>query len=164
MQQRLRAEWTGRTMGGSLQSVNLRIAVLWLLPMLAAGCAGAPPPPASPPAAPVVAAPSGPVAVDGTYRGHKQMERGAAGPGVLCGSFDPFVVTVTNRAFRYVLNQPEVPYQPTRTFSVTIDTDGNFRGTDGPAYITGNAGGGTMQGEISGDACGYVFQANQPGQ
>ncbi len=137
---------------------------MWLLPVLGAGCASSATPPAPVVATPVVAAPSGPIAVDGTYQGHKQVERGAAGPGVLCGSFDPFTATVTNRAFHYVLNQPEVPYQSTRAFDVTIDADGNFKAINGPTYIAGNAGGGTMQGEISGDACGYVFQANMPGQ
>jgi len=129
---------------------------------LAAGCAGKPPPP--PPPAPAVAAPAGPAAVDGTYQGMKQLVRGGDGPGMLCGQMDPFAVTVAGRAFRYVLNQPEVPYQPTRTFDVTIDADGNFKATNGPAYITGSAGGGTMQGQLSGDACGYVFQANRLGQ
>jgi hypothetical protein len=130
--------------------------------LLAAGCATdrAPPPPI---AAPAATAPAGPVAVDGTYVGTRQLIRGGNGPGILCGQLDPFTVTVQGRAFRYVLNQPEVPYQPTRTFTVAIAADGSFRTVDGPAYMNGNAGGGTMQGNLSGDACGYVFQADRQG-
>jgi hypothetical protein len=144
------------------RSGSLRIAGLLLLPLALACCGGdrAPPPP---PPAPVAAAPSGPIAVDGTYQGNRQLVRGGDGPGMLCGQIDGFSTTVTNRRFHYVLNQPELPYQPTRAFDVAIDADGGFRATNGPAYINGNAGGGTMQGEVSGDACGYVFQADRQG-
>jgi hypothetical protein len=135
---------------GSLRSACLGIA--WAL--LAAGCADKPPPPPPAPAAPL-----GPVAVDGTYQGTRQLVRGGDGPGVLCGQLDPFTVVVAGRSFQYVLHQPEVQYQPTRTFNVTIAADGTFRAVDGPAYMDGAAGGGTMQGEVAGDACGYVFQA-----
>jgi hypothetical protein len=141
---------------GSLRSACLGIA--GSLPLLAAGCAGTSPPP---PPAPVAAAPAGPVSVDGVYQGSRQLVRGGDGPGVLCGQIDPFSVTVAGRAFQYVLHQPEVAYQPTRTFNVTINADGTFRSVDGPAYLDGSAGGGTMQGEVSGDACGYVFQADR---
>jgi hypothetical protein len=140
---------------GSLRSASLRIA--WILPLLAAGCAAKPPPPP----APVVAAPVGPVSVDGIYQGNRQLVRGRNGPGILCGQIDPLTLTVKGRAFQYVLHQPEVQYQPTRTFNVTINDDGTFRAVDGPAYMDGAAGGGTMQGEVSGDACGYVFQADR---
>ncbi len=139
----------------SLRSASLRIA--WILPLLAAGCAAKPPPPP----APVVAAPVGPVSVDGIYQGNRQLVRGGNGPGTLCGQIDPLTLTVKGRAFQYVLRQPEVQYQPTRTFNVTINDDGTFRAVDGPAYMDGAAGGGTMQGEVSGDACGYVFQADR---
>jgi hypothetical protein len=141
---------------GSLRSACLRVA--WVLPLLAAGCAANPPPP--PPAA-TVAAPLGPVSVDGTYQGNRQLVRGGDGPGILCGQIDPLTIKVTGRAFQYVLQQPELQYQPTRTFNVTINDDGTFRAVDGPAYMDGAAGGGTMQGEVSGDACGYVFQADR---
>jgi hypothetical protein len=147
-------------MAGMLRCAKIRIAALLLLPALAAGCADRAPPP--PP--PVAVAPSGPIAVDGVYQGRRQLVRGGSGVGLLCGTTDPFAVTVTGRAFQYVLRQPEVAYQPTRTFNATIDDDGGFKATDGPAYINGTVGGGAMQGELSGDACGYVFQANRQGQ
>jgi hypothetical protein len=140
---------------GSLRSALLGLACMAAL----AGCADRAPPP--PPPAAVAPPPTGPVAVDGFYVGTRQLVRGGDGPGVLCGSLDPFTVTVSGRTFRYVLRQPEVPYTPTRTFAVTIDQDGAFRAVDGPAYIVGSAGGDAMQGEISGDACGYVFQADR---
>jgi hypothetical protein len=162
MQQRLKPERTGRDMVVSLRSARLRIAGAMLLPLLAAACAGQAPPPPTP--GPVVTAPAGPVAVDGTYVGTKQLVRGGDGPGLLCGSMDPLTVTVVNRAFHYVLNQPELPYQPTRAFDATIDADGSFRAVNGPAYMTGSVGAGNMQGQISGDACGYVFQASRQGQ
>ncbi len=140
------------------------VAIAWLLlPLLSAGCAPerAPPPPAP---APIAAAPPGPVAVDGVYQGTKQLERGGDGPGLLCGKLDPFSVTVTGRRFHYVLQQPEVAFQPTRSFDVTIAADGSFRAVDGPTYMAGSAGGGTMQGQLSGDACGYAFEADRQGQ
>ena len=142
-------------MTGSLRSACLGIASG--LTLLAAGCADKAPPP--PPQAP--AAPLGPVSVDGTYQGSRQLVRGGVGPGVLCGQIDPFSLVVMGRAFQYVLHQPEVEFQPTRTFNVTINADGTFRAVDGPAYMDGAAGGGTIQGEISGDACGYVFQGGR---
>ncbi len=148
-------------MRGSRRSARLRIAGSVLLTLLAAGCANRSPPPPDAQAAPLATAPSGPVSVDGTYDGTKQKVRGGDGPGLLCGQLDPFSVTVTNRSFQYVLQQPEVPFQPTRTFDVTIQPDGSFMASSGPTYIDGSAGGGAMQGEISGDACGYVFNANR---
>jgi hypothetical protein len=148
---------------GSQRFAALRILGFLLLPALAAGCGGkAPPPPSA--TGPATALPAGPVAVDGTYQGTKVLVRGDGGPGLLCGSLDPFSVTVAGRAFHYVLHQPEIPYQATRVFAVTIDTDGAFKATDGPTYIAGNAGGGTMQGEVSGDVCGYTFEADRLGQ
>ncbi len=147
----------GWPMPGTLRCATLSIVAIGLL----AGCADRAPPPPPPP---VAAAPSGPVAVDGVYRGSRQLVRGGSGVGLLCGTSDPFTLTVTNRAFQYVLRQPEVAYQQTRTFNATIDADGNFKAVDGPAYIDGTAGGGSIQGEISGDACGYVFQADRQGQ
>ena len=142
-----------------LRTAGLKTAGTVLIALLGVGCTErAPPPPllASP-------APAGPVAVDGTYLGSKQLVRGGNGPGILCGTGDPVTIKVVNRAFRYVLNQPEVPYQPTRTFDAAIDDAGVFGTGEGAAYMRGQASGGHMQGEISGDACGYIFQADLPG-
>jgi hypothetical protein len=139
-----------------------RPALLALACALAvAGCADrAPPPPAAAqPAAPVVA---GPVPVDGTYGGSKQVIASNDGPGVLCGTDDPFRLVVAGRTFHYVLQQPETPYQPTRSFDATIAPDGSFSVLAGPAGMRGTVSrGGHMQGEIDGDACSYLFQADR---
>ncbi len=72
-------------------------------------------------------------------------------------------VVVRNRAFHYVLNQPQVEWQPVRTFDVAIGADGAFLAQSGTALVSGRVGGGHMQGEIIGDACGFQFQADKSG-
>jgi hypothetical protein len=149
---------------GGVRLRLLRKAPSWLCGLsLLAACAG-PSPRAAPGAAglPTAASPpmAGPVTVDGTYRGTRQFVS-ASNAGVLCGTSDDITVTVTGRAFRYVLNQPEVPYRPTRVFDATIDQDGFFSAGSGAAFMRGQVGGGHMQGSLSGDACLYQFQADR---
>lgn len=123
-----------------------------------AACAD-PPPPASQDS--VSAPPLGRAgAVDGAYNGIMRLTTGDA---VVCGTLDTFTVTVSGRAFRYVLNQPQVPWQPRRTFEVTIAQDGAFRSEVGPAYMVGSISQGHMQGQLVGDSCGFVFEADSTG-
>jgi hypothetical protein len=70
---------------------------------------------------------------------------------------------VVNNAFRYTLNQPQVVWQPVRTFTIAIAPDGSFEGQSGTASIHGRVGGGHMQGSINGDACGFAFEADSSG-
>ena len=119
-----------------------------------AACADQAPPPL--PAPPLARG----VGVDGAYNGIMRLTTGDV---VACGTQDVFNLTVRGRAFRYVLEQPQVPWQQQRVFEVTITEDGSFRNDVGPAYIIGTVSQGHMQGQIVGDACGYVFEADTTG-
>jgi hypothetical protein len=120
------------------------------------GCSDGDPPVAS------AATPTQPrvVGVNGTYNGLMQLTSGSA---VACGSSDIFSVVVQNNAFRFVLNQPQVPWQPQRVFATTIAPDGSFLAGTDAAYIRGTASNGRMQGQIVGDACQFQFEANSDG-
>jgi hypothetical protein len=101
-----------------------------------------------------------PTSINGNYNGVKQLVTGAA---MSCGTQDIFTLQVRNRAFHYVLNQPEVPWRQSVTFDVVITPDGSFHAGSGAAYIDGKASQGHMQGQIVGDACGYQFEADNVG-
>jgi hypothetical protein len=126
--------------------------------MAAAGCTSAPPPPPAAPTA--VVPPSRPVSVNGTYNGITQLVRGAA---MSCGTQDMLTLRVVDNAFGYTLNQPQVTWQPARSFNVVIAPDGSFQAQSGSAYIRGTVSGGHMAGDIVGDACGYHFEADSSG-
>jgi hypothetical protein len=128
------------------------------LGVLLASCSTPPPPPPPPPV--VAGPPLKPAPIDGTYDGIRSVIRGG---NVSCGTQDPITLHVANHAFHYVLNQPGIPWQPTRVFDVTIAPDGSFQTQAGTAYMRGLVGGGHMQGEISGDACAYAFEADSSG-
>lgn len=100
------------------------------------------------------------VPIDGSYNGVAQLTSGAA---TSCGTQDIVTLQVQNRAFHYVINQPQVPWQPQRSFEVVIASDGSFQAQAGPAYIRGQVSQGHMQGQIVGDACGYQFEADNSG-
>lgn len=147
-----------------IQRLPAPSAVRRLLPQVAAlalcatagGCAS------QPPASPPTPQPAGPVSFNGTYNGLMQLER-SNGPGVLCGTQDTASITVAANAFHYVLNQPQVRWQPIRAFDVVIAPDGSFQAQSGAATIRGRVGGGHMQGMIAGDACTYQFEADRSG-
>ena len=61
------------------------------------------------------------------------------------------------------LNQPQVSWQPQRSFDVVIAPDGSFQVQSGPAYIRGQVSQGHMQGQIVGDVCSYQFEADNSG-
>ena len=100
------------------------------------------------------------IPIDGSYNGLAQLVSRAA---MSCGTQDMMSLEVKGRAFRYVLNQAQVPWQPQRSFVVVIAQDGSFQGQSGPAYIRGQVNQGHMQGQIVGDACGYRFEADRSG-
>jgi hypothetical protein len=125
---------------------------------LVVGCAVPPQPPQT-----AIAAASPParvVPIDGSYNGIAQLVSGAAAS---CGTQDPLNLQVRNGAFHYVLNQPQVPWQPRRSFDVVIAPDGSFQAQSGPASISGQVSQGHMHGQIVGDACGYQFEADNSG-
>lgn len=134
----------------------LRRCSLLTLAILAA-CATPPP---TPPIAVVAAPPVPPTPVNGTYNGIMQLRRG---PAISCGDQDLLTLSVANNAFSYTLNQPQVPWQPVRSFSVAITTDGSFQAQSGAASISGSVSAGHMSGDIIGDACGYHFEADRSG-
>jgi hypothetical protein len=116
--------------------------------------------PAQPPQTAIAPTPARVVPIDGSYNGIAQLVSGAA---VSCGTQDAVNLQVQNSAFRYVLNQPQVPWQPRRTFDVVIASDGSFQAQSGPASISGQVSQGHMHGQIVGDACGYQFEADNSG-
>lgn len=132
-----------------------RISAVGLVACLA-GCSGDTSPPPPLPSPPLARAST----VNGTYNGLMQVVSGAP---ISCGSSDMFRVTVQNRTFRYVLNQPQVPWQTQRVFTATIAPDGSFRSGSDAAYIAGTASQGHMQGQIVGDACQFQFEADSDG-
>jgi hypothetical protein len=122
------------------------------------GCSGSG---ASDPAAPSINPPSAlPVSIDGNYNGVMQLVTGGA---ISCGTQDTLGLQVRNRAFRYVLDQPQVPWRRSVTFDVVIAPDGTFHAGSGAAYIDGKAVQGHMQGQIVGDSCGFEFEADNTG-
>ncbi len=126
--------------------------------MAAAGCTSTP---QSPPVAPMAATkPIRPASVNGTYNGITQLVRGAA---MSCGTQDMLTLRVVDNSFGYTLNQPQVTWQPVRSFNVVIAPDGTFQAQSGTAYIRGTVSGGHMAGDIVGDACGYHFEADNSG-
>ena len=125
--------------------------------MAAAGCTSTPPPPLAPVA---VLQPARPVLVNGTFNGITQLVQGAA---MSCGTQDALTLRVVDNAFGYTLNQPEVVWQPVRSFSVVIASDGSFQANSGAAYIRGTVSGTHMAGDIVGDACNYHFEADSSG-
>jgi len=98
--------------------------------------------------------------VNGTYNGLMQLVSGSP---ISCGTSDEFTLQVQNKAFRYVLNQPQVAWQPQRVFAATIAPDGSFRAGSDVAYISGTVSQGHMQGQIVGDACQFQFEADSDG-
>jgi hypothetical protein len=123
------------------------------------GCSASSAPPALP-QPPVQAAPIGPVSFDGVYNGTTQL---ISGSNLSCGSQDPLTFRVVDDAFSYTLNQPQVVWQPVRSFDVAIAHDGSFQSQSGTASIQGRVSGGHMQGQIVGDACGFAFEADRSG-
>jgi len=105
-------------------------------------------------------APARAASVNGTYNGLMQL---VSGPPIACGTSNAFALVVQNNAFRYVLNQPQVPWQPQRTFAAVIAPDGSFRSGTDAAYISGTVRQGHMQGQIVGDSCQFQFEADSTG-
>jgi hypothetical protein len=138
---------------------TLRLAIVAITACMAAtGCTS---PTAPPPVAPAaVQQPSRPVSVNGIYNGVTQLVEGAA---MSCGTQDILTLRVVDNAFDYTLNQPQVPWQPARSFHVPIRSDGSFQSQSGAAFIRGTVSNGHMAGDIVGDACSYHFEADSSG-
>jgi hypothetical protein len=132
-------------------------AITWLAVGLT-GCADrapAPPPPVA-----TAPPPAHAVSIDGTYNGLMQLTSGMP---TACGTSNVFALVVQGHAFRYVLDQPEVPWQPQRVFTASILPDGSFQAGTGVAYMRGTLSQGHMQGQIVGDACQFQFEADSVG-
>jgi hypothetical protein len=132
----------------------IRTRRFWLATLLVSSCSS--PPPAPPPIPPI----SGPQPIDGTYHGLTQTIRGSA---MNCGNQDEFAVTVTNHTINFNLPQPQAEWKPVVPFSAVIGPDGSFNAQSGTSYLRGTLSNGHMQGEISGDICGFAFNADRDG-
>ena len=121
-----------------------------------AGCASQSAPPPVPPIAPI----SGPQPVDGTYHGLAQLIRGTE---MNCGNMDEFSWQVVNHTISFKLPQPQADWKPVVTFSAPIQADGSFDAESGTSYLRGTLSNGHMQGEVSGDICGFSFNADRDG-
>jgi hypothetical protein len=145
---------------GWVRSMRVQHATLLsgaLLVLALAGCQGNS---TAGPSTPVVALAPGLVIANGSYDGVTTL---ASGPSDTCGDSDNISFSVTNNRFTYTLNQPQVDWQPTRVFNVTIQSSGAFRATAGTASIQGKAVGHHMSGDIVGDACSFHFEADSQG-
>lgn len=120
-----------------------------------AGCSSPSEPP-PPPIAPI----SGPQPIDGTYHGLAQLIRGTE---MNCGNMDEFSVQVVNHTVGFTLRQPQADWKPVVVFSAPIQADGSFDAELGTSYMRGTLSDGHMQGRISGDICGFSFNADRDG-
>ena len=128
--------------------------------MVVTSCTDTPLPAPPPPVAMAAPRPARPVPIDGAYNATMQL---VMGPAISCGSQDQTTMTVTNNAFHYNLAQPQIPWQPVRSFNVIIAPGGAFQAQSGTASIRGNVSAGHMSGDIVGDACSYHFEADRSG-
>jgi hypothetical protein len=122
---------------------------------LAAGCSRNDQPPPIP-----IAPISGPQPVDGMYSGYMQLIRGDS---MRCGDNNEFRLTVSGQSFTYTLEQQTVAWKPTVLLSGQIASDGTFDAQSGTSFMRGSLKNGHMQGRISGDACGFDFNADRTG-
>jgi hypothetical protein len=116
-------------------------------------CSSSPPPVAAAPAV-------HPVPIDGRYDGIMQLSRGDA---INCGNQNPITLQVKNQIFSYELDQPSAVWRPTIVFTATIGPNGSFNAVVGPDSMSGQVAGGSMQGQIIGDICGFSFVADRGG-
>lgn len=120
------------------------------------GCTNDQPPRQSYPIAPI----SGPEPVDGTYNGLKQLLRGDE---TSCGNTDEFHLQISGRQFTYRLLQPQADWRPVIVFGATIAPDGTFNAVSGDSFMRGTLKQGHIHGEMSGDVCGFSFDADRTG-
>ena len=123
---------------------------------IAAGCSKEQAPPDSYPIPPI----SGPQPIDGLYNGFAQLIRGDV---MNCGNNNEFRLQMTNQSFTYRLSQPQAGWKPVVVFTAAIGPDGTFEATSGTSYMRGTLKNGHMQGRISGDICGFDFDADRTG-
>jgi hypothetical protein len=103
---------------------------------------------------------SGPQPIDGTYSGFMQLIRGDE---MNCGNTNEFRLQVTGQSFTYRLLQQQVAWKPVVVFTSSIGPDGSFEAVSGSSYLRGTLKDGHMQGRISGDMCGFTFNADRSG-
>jgi hypothetical protein len=103
---------------------------------------------------------SPPQPIDGTYGGTMQLSRGDA---IKCGNENPITLHVAAHGFPDRLNQPQAEWKPVIVFKAMIGPDGAFDARSGPDSMSGTVAGGNMQGVITGDVCGFSFNASRGG-
>jgi len=80
-----------------------------------------------------------------------------------CGNTNEFRLQVVNKSFTYRLSQPQADWMPVLAFTATIGPDGSFEATAGNGYMRGKLSDGHMHGRMSGDVCGFTFDADRNG-
>jgi len=101
-----------------------------------------------------------PQPVDGAYHGLMQLIRGGE---MSCGNSNEFTLQVSSQSFTYRLSQPQADWKPVVVFTATIGADGSFDAESGTSFMRGKLKDGHMHGQISGDICGFTFDADRTG-
>ena len=109
-----------------------------------------------------VAVATGPQEMDGIYQGYASLSEASASDEMLCGTSVPLTFTVTDRAFTYVLTEPQVHYAPVKQFLVQIGPDGSFTSRSGAARLQGVVSGKGLSGDAFGEACTFHFDTSRP--
>jgi hypothetical protein len=123
------------------------------LAIIFGGCAGSMGPIRSdpPPPPPITS-------FDGSYRTSIQsIDTPATQNTIWCNTPGQEVVTVVNGEFRFAVQHPDVPGNPTPSLPATFAADGTFFGQVIVGTIYGRVQGSHMEGRIDGSACLYTF-------
>ncbi len=123
-----------------------------------AGC-GAPNPPAA-----AVATGAAPSTFDGVYQGSVRITAVSDGStSAWCQTAGAVTIPVSGGRFPLALPHPNVPGTPTIRFQADIVPGGSFQNQseDGTAMLTGQVGGGRLQGVVNGAGCQYAISASR---
>ena len=139
----------GKAMGRRLRTV-IQIAILC---QLLSACAREPPP--------LPLLPTN--AFDGRYVGTVSISSTtAAVPRDYCSTDSRLVLQVRNNTFSYQMPHPNVPGNPTPSYTGFIYPDGRLQGQSGVTGImSGRVTGPHMEGVIQGSGCDYAFTADR---
>jgi len=127
------------------------------LVLMIAGCA-------SPTVAPQSNAPPLPItSFDGSYQSSIRVTgmSGEAKGTNWCETPGQPAIVVSNGQFTYAVPHPNVPGNPTPTFTAAIAQDGSFSGSANDGTISGKVTGTHIEGRIDGAGCIYAFAGDR---